>query len=104
MCLARPEGFEPPTFWSVAKRSIQLSQGRFLMLEYYSAGVGKSQAPNKVYLGFREEGELLPFVFGAAGYFRPSFAMSFAGRRTYQRLSPSNSTSAEAAPGWLVRR
>ena len=23
--VADPEGFEPPTFWSVAKRSIQLS-------------------------------------------------------------------------------
>ena len=24
-CLARREGFEPPAFWSVARRSIQLS-------------------------------------------------------------------------------
>ena len=30
--LVRPGGLEPPTFWSVARRSIQLSYGRFMYL------------------------------------------------------------------------
>ena len=30
----RPGGFEPPTSWSVAKRSIQLSYGRIFCLFY----------------------------------------------------------------------
>ena len=29
--LARPEGFEPPTFWFVAKHSIQLSYERLFI-------------------------------------------------------------------------
>ena len=31
--MARPEGFEPPTSWFVAKHSIQLSYGRFQLAE-----------------------------------------------------------------------
>ena len=33
--MVRPEGFEPPTLWFVAKCSIQLSYGRTLQLVNY---------------------------------------------------------------------
>ena len=36
--LARPEGFEPPTPWFVAKYSIQMSYGR-LMLQQLRGGI-----------------------------------------------------------------
>ena len=43
--LVRLKGFEPPTFWFVAKHSIQLSYRRihFLMLKYYNTSKRKNQ-------------------------------------------------------------
>ena len=34
-CMARPEGFEPPTAWFVARYSIQLSYGRCVFEDVY---------------------------------------------------------------------
>ena len=38
--VVRREGFEPPAFWSVARRSIQLSYTYFLNTFVFSAGNG----------------------------------------------------------------
>ena len=36
--IVRPGGFEPPTFWSVARHSIQLSYGRIVIIFQLECG------------------------------------------------------------------
>ena len=44
--MVRPEEFESPAFWFVAKRSIQLSYGRKLLQAYYKmVGDGNFEIP-----------------------------------------------------------
>ena len=46
--MARPEGFEPPTFWFVARRSIQLSYERTGSKSILGAGRSLVNAPASV--------------------------------------------------------
>ncbi len=53
LLLARPEGLEPPTFWFVARHSIQLSYERvcsvlFNSETYINTVKGKKQGENRI--------------------------------------------------------
>ncbi len=50
--VARPEGFEPPTFWFVARRSIQLSYERTGSKTILEAGRSLVNAPANVHWRF----------------------------------------------------
>ena len=50
--MARPEGFEPPTFWFVARRSIQLSYERTGSKTILGAGRNLVNAPASVHWRF----------------------------------------------------
>ena len=68
--LVRPEGFEPSTSWSVAKRSIQLSYGRITKLK---SEIRKSKyETNTKKLNPKYEPESLVFEFRVFNLFRIS--------------------------------
>ena len=88
--MARPERFELPTAWFVARYSIQLSYGRIL------CGLGIIQKSRGVSFGYGGEGGMTrsfgPRPFGAAG--KPAFFAAFAACRT-NRLIISGSNPAK---------
>ena len=71
----RPEGLEPPAFWSVARRSIQLSYGRIFLPKcprqdsnlYAVTGTGPSNQP--VYQ-FQHVGGITRPLCGTVGHAR----------------------------------